>query len=76
VPSSKESPSTSGADIGVRAPTLLLVEHHEVNTYTVVRLTCTPAIARWLKRCIVGLLAWVTAATTRLFMSMFDLHLW
>jgi hypothetical protein len=54
----------------------LSVEQETHSTYTVVRLTFTPDIARWMKRFIVGLAVWVTAAMVPLFTSTFGhLHL-
>jgi hypothetical protein len=68
--------STFGVDTGPQPQTLLSVEREIHNTYMVVRLTFTPAIARWMKRFIVGLAVWVTAAMVPLFTSTFGyLHL-
>jgi hypothetical protein len=76
VPSRTERSSASGRDTGVQPQTLLSVEQETHSTYTVVRLTFTPDIARWMKRFIVGLAVWVTAAMVPLFTSTFGhLHL-
>lgn len=55
---------------------MLSVERETHSTYTVVRLTFTPAIAQWMKRCIVGLAVWVIAVMARLFMSTYGLVPW
>lgn len=67
--------SRSGAVTGRRPRTVLSVELETRSTYTVVRLTLTRALAMWLKRVMLALLAWVTAVLAGWFTSTFARHL-
>lgn len=55
--------SSSSAATGRRPRTVLSVEHDARNTFTVVQLTFTQAGLRRLKRLLLALLVWATAAT-------------
>lgn len=62
MPSKAAVPYSSGRATARRSQTLVSVELETANTFTAVRLTSTPAIARWMKRSIVALLVWAIAA--------------
>jgi hypothetical protein len=54
--------SESSVVTGAHPQIALSVEHEIASTYTVVRLTCSPVVLRWIKRLLVAQVALDTAA--------------